>query len=364
MLLLIQLGGLGIMTLTSLALHSLGRLTLQQEQLITAITQDHEHDVLLNLQLIVRFTLLVETAGAGLLTWGFYHIHGDWLQAMELGIFTSISAFCNAGFFPGAGNLTVYNGESLLLSIIAAEIILGGMAPAVTWSFLRNQTFRQLDFVNKLVLLVTAFFLLGGTFLLLLFEWNGLFAALPWPDKLVNGFFMSATLRTAGFNTVNLTTLSMPSYMLMLVLMFIGGSPGGTAGGVKTTTLAVLMLIFRAAIRHEDTVIIDKKRVPESNLIQAGAIFMAAASLLMAILLMLTATQSIALQKLLFEAVSALGTVGLTLGATGELDAVGKIIIMLAMFAGRIGPLTLFLMLSEKQNSRSAGYPPVKIPLG
>ena len=150
----------------------------------------------------------------------------------------------------------------------------------------------------------------------------------------------------------------------MLPLMFIGGSPGGTAGGIKTTTLAVLALTFRAAVRNDAVVTVDSRRIAWRNIVQAVAVLLAALVVLMAAVMMLTATQMLPLNQLVFEAVSALATVGLSLDCTGELDPVGRLIIMAAMFIGRIGPLTLFCFLSDRQSSGLSGYPQIKIPMG
>ena len=364
LLILIQLGGLGIMTLTTLALHALGKLSLNQEQLISEMSDGTEPDVFKNLNLIVRFTFVVEFIGACFLTWGFYSVDHNLLKALEFGIFTSVSAFCNAGFFPGTDNLIPYAGENFLLILIALEITLGGIAPAVTWSVLRMQMRRQMPFICKLVIYSTTILLAAGTFLLLLFEWNGIFGNLSIPGKVVNAFFQTASLRTAGFNSVSLENLGIQSYMVMIFLMFVGGSPGGTAGGIKTTTLAVLWFTFRAALRNEEIVTVDSRRFSNRTVIQAVAIVMAAIGILFLIMLMLTATQNIASGKLFFESVSALATTGVSLNTTGLLDAVGKIIIIVTMFIGRVGPLTLFLILRDRRAPRQPGYPQVNIPLG
>ena len=364
LLIIIQLGGLGIMTLAALVLHALRSFSLSGEQLVSELAGNPEQDIFRNLRLIVRFTFITEVIFAFFLTWGFYAFHHDFFKALELGIFTSISAFCNAGFFPGAENLVPYAHEKLLLTVIALEIIIGGMAPAVTFSLLQKCSFRQQPFIVKLVIGSTLILLAGGTVGLLLFEWNGIFADLPWQDKIANAFFQSATLRTAGFNSVNLGALGVPAFMIMLIFMFIGGSPGGTAGGIKTTVAAVLALTFHAALRRSDEVIVDRRRIPDGTVIQAVAILLAALMTFFAVLLMLVTTQDGSVRKLVFEAVSALGTVGLSLGVTTELDSVGQIILMLAMFTGRLGPLTLFLLLSESRAVRNPGYPSIKIPLG
>ncbi len=364
LMLLIQLGGLGIMTLTTLALHAIGKLSLTGEQLITELTPNDDTDVFDTLRLILKYTFTVEFIGALLLTWRFHGHYGDWLMALKQGFFTSVSAFCNAGFFPGSQSLVPFAGEKFLITVVALEIVLGGMAPTVMWSFLNMRRNRRIPYISKLVLESTCILLFGGMFLLLLFEWNGIFNGLPLADKLVNGFFQSATLRTAGFNTVSFSALGVPAYIVMVLLMFIGGSPGGTAGGIKTTTLAVLALAFRSAVKNEDAVIAGNRRLEWRNIVQAIAVFMSAALVLLTTIMMLVTTQTIGVEKLVFEAVSALATVGLSLDCTTELDSVGRMIIMGAMFIGRIGPMTLFCLLSETRSSGQYGYPQIKIPLG
>lgn len=366
LMLLIQAGGLGIMTLASLVLHTLGRrLSLNQEHLLSELTPAQEQDVFQSLKQIVKVTFFCEAAGMLLLIPGFYYSHGDWYLAFELGIFTSISAFCNAGFFPGAANLMPYSGNYFLLIVTALLIIAGGIAPAVTVSLLqiRKKGYRM-PLVCKLVFGGTLLLLASSTSLLLLFEWDGIFGGLTATGKVINSFFLAASLRTAGFNTVEMVGSGVPAVIVMLLCMFVGGSPGGTAGGIKNTTLAMIILTLRAAVRGDDTVELDRHRIPAKSIIQAVAIISSAAFVLLVVIVMLVITQPIGAKEVIFESVSALGTVGLSLGATGELDTIGKLIIMATMFIGRIGPLTLFLLLSDRRNSQDPGYPPVNIPLG
>ena len=364
LLILIQAGGLGIMTLAAVVLHALGRLTINLEQLAGGVNAEEEPGIVTTLSGILKVTFVCEAVGAVLLTGCFFSVHGDWLRAAGLGIFTSISAFCNAGFFPGSASLIPYAGEKCLLITVALLIIAGGIAPAVTTSLFPLRSFSRLPFVSKLVLAATLLLLTAGTVLLLIFEWDGIFGGLSPGDKAVNAFFHAATLRTAGFNAVPLAHSGMPALLVMMLLMFAGGSPGGTAGGIKTTTLAVLFLAFLSAVRHEETIACGGRRIPVSAVVQAVAVVTAAAAVLLTVIVMLLTTQSIGARGLIFESVSALATVGLSLGVTPELDEVGKIIIMTAMFVGRIGPLTLFLLLSDKKSTPQPGLPPVKIPLG
>lgn len=365
LLLVIQAGGLGMMTLAALVLHALGRLSLNQEQLLSEQRAVPERDIFQNLKLIVKVTFIIEFIGALLLTTAFYQVHGKFLYAAELGIFTSISAFCNAGFFPNANNMLPYSGNYFLLFVTAMLIIAGGIAPAVTVSLLHaRKNLSRLPLVSKLVLGGTLVLLVSSTLLLLLFEWDGIFRGLSPVGKVVNGFFLAASLRTAGFNTVLMESSGVPAVIVMLFCMFIGGSPGGTAGGVKITTLALLLLALRAAVRGEENMELDRHRIPGKSIIQAVAISVSAVLVLLTVIIMLITTQTADPGKMIFEAFSALGTVGLSLGGTAELDPVGKLIIMAAMFIGRIGPLTLFLLFSDKRGSEKTGYPPVRIPLG
>lgn len=366
LMILIQAGGLGIMTLASLVLHILGRrLSLNQEQLLTEMTSEQEQDVFQSLKQIVKVTFICEAAGALLLTPCFLYEHGVCAQAFELGIFTSVSAFCNAGFFPGAANLVPYSGNYIILIVTALLIITGGIAPAVTVSLLHvRKRGCRMPLVCKLVFGSTLILLASSTVLLLLFEWDGIFGDLSVTGKFINSFFLAASLRTAGFNTVAMEGSGVPAVIVMLLCMFIGGSPGGTAGGIKGTTLSMIVFTLRAAIRGDDEVIFDRHHIPQKSIIQAVAIISSATLVLLAVIVMLVTTQPTGAKEAIFECVSALGTVGLSLGATGELDAIGKIIIMATMFIGRIGPLTLFLLLSDRRNAQDPGYPPIRIPLG
>jgi len=364
LLLLIQCGGLGIMTLATLALHALGKLSLNQELIFNEISGVEENDLSRNLRLIFSFTFIVELIGAFFLTWGFYSVHGNFAQALELGVFTSISAYCNAGIFPGEAGLSPYMNEGMLLLVIACQVVLGGVSPAVTFGLLDMRRKRQLPFISKLVLYSTGILLLTGAFFVLLFEWNGILGHLGITDKVINSIFLSASMRTAGFNAVDLLSMGVPAAMLTMALMFIGGSPGGTAGGIKTTTAAVLLFAFRAALRNEEQVVIGSRRVSHSSVLHALAVLVSAICVLFVLVLLLVSTQDISPGKLTFEAVSALSTVGLSLGITESLDVIGKIIIIIAMFVGRIGPLTLFLLLSDRHPGKTPGYPRIDIPLG
>ncbi len=361
---LIQLGGLGIMTISTVALHVMGkRLSLRQERLLTTLTETSHSDLIGSLVMIVRFTLLTELVGAAFLTSCFL-MAGDSLPlALWRGLFTSVSAFCNAGFALQSDNLIAYQGSPLILHAVAALIILGGLAPATCLllpAWLRG---RAIPLAPRIALLTSAALLLAGTVCFLVFEWDGAMAGLSFGDKFHNAWFQSATLRTAGFNSVDISGVVEPTFLIMLAFMFIGGSPGGTAGGIKTTTIGVLSLTFWASVTGHNEVISGNRRIPQSTINRAITVVGSGIVIWFFALLGLQITQQLPARDLAFEVTSALGTVGLSLGATPHLDEIGKIIILLTMFIGRIGPMTLFTLLSLDVAPTDSRCPDARITL-
>ncbi len=363
-LLLIQLGGLGIMSITTVALHAFGRrLSLRHERLAASMTKSSHRSLMQSLGLILKCTFLFEGLGACLLTI-FFLLNGDPLPAaLWQGVFTAVSAFCNAGFALTSSNLVAYQHVPLVLHTVALLIILGGLAPATSILIPQWLAGRTVPIAARMALITTVALLAVGTFFFLAFEWYGVLDGLAAADKLHNAWLQSATLRTAGFNSVDLAGVSAPTYLIMLVLMFIGGSPGGTAGGIKTVTLAVLALTFWASIRGRKYIILQKRRIHPGTVFRAVTVVTAGFLIWLLVVMMLTITQRLAPAALIFEATSALGTVGLSIGATPLLDEIGKVIIILAMFIGRIGPLTLFMLLSDEQEIADARYPVERISI-
>ncbi len=283
--------------------------------------------------------------------------------ALWQGLFTSVSAFCNAGFALQSNNLIAYQSSPLILHAVAALIILGGLAPATCLllpAWLRG---RAIPLAPRIALLTTAVLLFAGTVCFLVFEWDGAMAGLSFVDKFHNAWFQSATLRTAGFNSVDISGVLGPTFLIMLTFMFIGGSPGGTAGGVKTTTIGVLCLTFWACITGHNEVIAGNRRIPQSTINRAITVVGSGILIWFFALLGLQITQQLPARDLAFEVTSALGTVGLSLGATPHLDEIGKIIILLTMFVGRIGPMTLFTLLSLDVAPADSRCPDARITL-
>ncbi len=363
-LLLIQLGGFGIMTISTVALHAMGkRLSLRQERLMTTLTETSHSDLIDSLLLIVRFTLLVELAGAVILSASFLKAGDTWGQALWRGLFTAVSAFCNAGFALQSDNLIPYRTNPLVLHTVAALIVLGGLAPAASLLLPQWLRGRTVPVGPRIAMVTTAALLLSGTILYLVFEWGNSLVGLSPADKLHNAWFQSVTLRTAGFNSVDIGGVIGPTYLVMLGLMFIGGSPGGTAGGIKTTTVGVLALTFWASVTGRNDIIVQNRRIPQSTVNRAVTVVASGLLVWLLALMALEITQQIPSRALAFEVTSALGTVGLSIGATPHLDGIGKIIIILTMFIGRVGPMTLFTLLSWETARADARYLDARITL-
>jgi trk system potassium uptake protein TrkH len=362
LLLLIQIGGLGIVAFTSLIIVALGRrLSLRQEALATA-----ERDVAPHvgrpglIRDVVRFTLAIEVTGAVLLLllWsGNIREQGFFVVAWNA-VFHSISAFCNAGFSTFSDSMISYQRSPLTLMVIMALIVVGGIG-FLTLEELhlrrlagkREQIFR-VSIHSRLVLSVTAVLLLGGWVLFAFFEWSQTLRDLPMWAKLTNALFCSVTARTAGFNTIDYGQAAAGTNFLTILLMSIGGSPGSTAGGLKTTTFAIIGLLAWSRFRGQLTTSVWGRSIPEETIQRAVGLFVVAFTLVTVCIFILAASEvrmSWRFQFLhyMFEAVSAFNTVGLSMGPTPQLSTTGKVTTIVLMFLGRVGPLTLAAALAR-----------------
>lgn len=368
LLLLIQVGGLGIMTFSTAALWALGkRLSLRHEGAVASLISTRDRGRLFDsAREILLLTVSAEGVGAALLWVAFWRAGDAPGEAAFRALFTSISAFCNAGFALQTDSLIPYQTSPVVLHVVAVLVILGGLSPLAILGGVRllRRSNQPVSAQAKLCLAASAVLLLAGFFLLLPFEWGASLAHLGPVDRLHNAWFQSVTLRTAGFNSVDLTQQVPASFLLMLVFMFIGGSPGGTAGGIKTTTAALLFLGIFRIMRGEAGVTIWSRMITPSSMQKAGVIVTIATTLMIGGLGALLLTQNVDPALLLFEVVSALGTVGLSLGATAQLDTIGKIIIMACMFFGRVGGLTFLLVLTTRRRAPAMGYPQEEIDVG
>lgn len=355
LILLIQAGGLGIMTFSTVALRLFGRrMSLRHEGVVARIVSPQDRSQVFGSTLrLVKFTLIAEALGA-LALWPFFAAELGLGPGLWKAIFTAISAFCNAGFALDPDSLIGYQSEPIVLHVVALLIIAGGLAPAVVLAVPRwVKDHRSVAPQARLVLLVSAILLVFGFAAFLALEWSHTLSPLSVGDKVHNAWFQSVTLRTAGFNSVDYTGLQATTVLMMMAQMFIGGSPGGTAGGIKTTTVGLLLLAVMAAVRGREQAHFAGRAINVKSIYKAIAVLVAASATLVLGLVVVLVTQDITVKKAAFEVVSAVGTVGLTLGATSELDGIGKGVIMACMFLGRVGSLTLLMFLSQSGGDRT-----------
>lgn len=350
---LIQLGGLGILTFTTLLIRLVGgRAGLHVEEAVggAAASLPHLEPAAL-LRAVVALTFTVEATGA-LVLWLLWRDDLGNVAAVWPAIFHAISAFCNAGFSVFSTNLVHFRQSAGTIAVISALIMLGGLG-FIVYEDLRARyalkTTRRLSVHTRLVLVSSAALLAGGTLLYLLFEVGYTLRELPWLHRFTNAWLMAVTSRTAGFNTVDYAGLSNPALFLTVTLMIIGGSPAGTAGGLKTTTIALLALSLLARLRGERHVSAFGRTLPDETIQRAAGLMLGGVVLLGISVFALTMTELPGHQgvdrahftRIIFEAHSAFGTVGLSMGATATLSPIGRLIIIFLMFAGRVGPLAL-----------------------
>ncbi len=366
LLLLIQVGGLGIMTFAAAAVVGAGqRLSLRQESVAAdLIGPDARADLRGALAGVLKVTLVTEGVGALLLFVGLLR-HGVPAPAAAWeAVFTSISAFCNAGFALRGDSLMAFQRDPFVLFVVMALITAGALGPAVVLALPRLRRGR-VSLRVRMALGMTALLVVVPALLILGFEWDNTLSGMSLSDRLSNAMFQSITLRTAGFNSIDLTQVRPSSWTLMVVTMFIGGSPGSTAGGVKTTTIAVLALAVRAAVEGRPEVSAGDRRLPHLVVHRAAAISTFGVLSVVVGLMALQLTQQMPLQVALFEVVSALATVGLTVGGTAALDEVGLVLVMGMMFAGRVGPLTLFMFFVGQAPAGDGARAPLEpVPVG
>lgn len=366
---LIQIGGLGFMSFTTLfALILKKKITLRERLVLQEAMNTFGIQGLVRLmRYILIFTFSIEFAGAVLYTTQFIPQFGM-LKGIYYSIFASISAFCNAGFdlMGNFSSITSYATNITILLNTSALIIIGGLGFSV-WSELYSfKNYKRLSVNTKVVLITTGILVIGGTILMFLFEHNNpkTIGDMSIINQITNSFFASVTTRTAGLNSIPLNDMTGASKFLTMILMFIGGSPGSTAGGIKTTTLAIIVLTLISIIKGRDDTEVLGKRIARDTVQKAFLVFMLGIGIVLGVTLILTMTQKASLESLLFEAISAFGTVGLTLGVTPHLTAIGKVVIMLTMYLGRVGPMTVVLALTRKKKKRDYRYPEDKILIG
>jgi trk system potassium uptake protein TrkH len=374
LMLLIQAGGLGYMTLSTAILAVLGRrvsfharMTLQE-----SLNLDSREGLIRFAFTVLKFTLLFEGAGALMLTLRWWNEHGLG-RAAYLGLFHSVSAVNNAGCSLFSDNLVRYRGDLVVNLVITALIIFGGLGFFVLREAGTVRSFDRMSLHTRLVLVITGALLVGGTAILLTLERTNprTLGSLGWGESFLAAWFQSVTSRTAGFNTIDLGGMHPASLFVVMALMMIGASPGSTGGGVKTTTFGVTVLALWATVRGAPEPVVFRRRLPGDLVQKSFFICLIAFLALNAIAGALLIVERQDLLRTLIETTSAFGTVGLSMGfpgsvlsLAGQFSVAGKLLLIVMMFAGRVGPLTLAVALAGRSRVTRFRYPEGKVAIG
>ncbi|MCB2300724.1 TrkH family potassium uptake protein [Clostridium tagluense] len=371
--LLIEIGGLGFMSITTLVFLILGkRITLKGRLIMQEAMNVNSLQGLVKMaKYILIFTFSVEAVGAVLFSTQFIPQFGL-AKGIYYSIFHAVSAFCNAGFdlMGNFSSVTAYANNSVIILTISALIAIGGLGFYVWAEVYNYKGLKKLSLHSKVVIYTTLVLIVGGAILMYIFEMNNPYTmqGMSFKGKILSSIFASVSPRTAGFNSIPLDKMTMAGKFLTIILMFIGGSPGSTAGGIKTTTAVLLFMTVVSVVRGRDDTEISKKRISKDIVYKAVVITILSLLLVITVTMILSITeqQDIPFEYFLYEATSAFATVGLTLGLTTKLTFVGKIVISLTMYAGRVGLLTIILALAKTKNSKSGTikYPEGKILIG
>lgn len=313
------------------------------------------------------FTLLIECIGAAILAIRWAPDFG-FPTSIYYGIFHSISAFNNAGFdiMGGFQSVTGYVGDFTIILTLSSLLIIGGIGYSVILDITRKKSLKKLSLHSKLVLLVTLLLNVLATILIFALEYNNpdTLGSLSLKDKLLGAYFHGVVPRTAGFNSLSMSDLTLSTQFVTMLLMFIGGGSGGTAGGIKVTTFVIIILAVWTLIRGRDEVNVMRRRLPNDLIFRAFSITVYSTAIVFLFLFILSITEEAPMNKILFEVISAFATVGMTLGLTTELSSVGKVLISLLMFIGRVGPLTVAFALARANKKLPYKYVEEKIMIG
>ncbi|MDD3520728.1 MAG: TrkH family potassium uptake protein [Actinomycetota bacterium] len=368
-LILIQMGGLGIMTITSIFALMLGRKINLGDRfyLNTSFGSHRKFSPSRFFLIIASLTIIIEIIGTIILTLLFYFKYAYPLKnAFIHGLFHSISSFNNAGFSIYSNNFASFTGDFVLNITVMILIISGGIGFSVLSEIFALKKTRKLSLHAKLVLSVTGILIFLGTvsFFMLEFRNPGTIGTLNNGEKILASFFQSITPRTAGFNTVNISAVNETTLIMLLILMFIGASPGGTGGGIKTTTFASITLSGIAAIKGRTSITIFKKRIPRGTVYRALTLTLTAILLILAASIAIMIIEKESFIKVVFEATSAFGTVGLSTGITPLLATPSKAILILLMFIGRVGLSLLSLAIASRVSPEKIERPEESISIG
>lgn len=367
---LIEIGGLGFMSFTTLIAIILGKKITLRERLILqdAMNTFNIQGLVKMVKYVLVFTISVQFFGALLLSTQFVPQYGIGKGAFY-SIFHSVSAFCNAGFdiIGNFSSLTTYNSNIVVIMVISALIIIGGLGFTVWSELYNNKSLKRVSLHSKMAILMTTILVLGGTLLMFLFENNNIntISNMSFGDKVMNSFFASVTPRTAGFNSIPTDGMTTAGQFLTIILMFIGGSPGSTAGGIKTTTIGILIVTVICVIRGREDSEVFKKRFSKDLVYKAFTLLFIGVSLVIVVTMLMSYTEKGAsFMEVFYETVSAFGTAGLSLGLTSKLSTIGRILMILMMYLGRVGPLTVVLSITKKKLNSGVKYPEGKILIG
>ncbi len=370
-LLLVQVGALGFMTIISLfAVFTRKRVGLHERKILMASSGNMRiSGMIVLVKKIALITFSCEAIGALVLAFSFVPKMG-FVRGLYYSIFHSVSAFCNAGFdlmgtYQSGSSLALFEQRFSLMIPIAILIIVGGIGFQVWTDILHNKHHvKQYSLHTKVALTSTIVLILGGWVLYFIFEYNGHLAMLTMPEKVLSSFFMSVTTRTGGFTGFDLNELSQSGRLLTMILMLIGGCPGSTAGGIKTTTVAVMVLAVWGMSRGHSDITVFKRRLNKDLMKHAAVIVFVYITAVLAATLAICAVEDVSMSVVLFETCSALGTAGMSLGLTETASMFTKVVLIILMYGGRIGGLSLLLVFAEEKPEAPLKRPAEKIMIG
>ncbi|WP_430789181.1 TrkH family potassium uptake protein [Virgibacillus flavescens] len=350
-LLLIQTGGLGIMTFAVLIFLMLGKKIGFKQRLIIqqALNQSNPGGIVRLVKQLLYFSLIIEAVGAIVLAVRWVPEFG-WGRGIYVSIFHSVSAFNNAGFSVWSDSMSGYVGDPIVNIVISILFIIGGIGFTVLNDLYVNRKFKKLSLHTQLMLIGTLVINVVAMLFIFIFEFNnpGTLGSLSLSDKIYASYFQAVTTRTAGFNSVDIGALEEPTSIFMLLLMFIGAGSASTGGGIKLTTFLIIIFTVGAFLKGNKEIVVRHRRIEFNLVVKALAILTISISFVFVSILILSITERMPVLPIAFEVFSAFGTVGLSMGLTSILTDLGKCIIVLVMFFGKLGPLTLAFSLAKK----------------
>ena len=369
MLLLIQVGGLGIMTLATLVVHTMGYRFRLKENIVLqeSLNQGSQAGLVELISRMIKYTFVIEGFFAVVLAIHFIPEFG--VNAIGYGIFHSVSAFCNAGFdlFGNYDSLCKRNDDCFLMTCLGALIVLGGIGFTVMSDVIHRHSWKKFSLHTKIVIVMNTFLIFGGGAIIFAVEQSNpyTFEEMTLLEQIVNALFNSISCRTAGMNSIILGEMEQITFLTMMILMFIGASPLSTGGGIKSTTFFIIVASMWSVLRSKDDIVVFGRRISDKMRDQAFAIFTMGTLWVVGAAIILSAIDGEVhdLTYVLFEIISAFGTVGMGIGITLDWNAVEKLILVLTMLVGRVGIMTFMLSLVTQHETRIK-YPPEDIMIG